>query len=322
MKLDKTKAPGLLALVAAFTCFALAAPLTKWLATHGATLGVDGGKAISYCNVFFIGNVSAALLLAGWFGFGTLVQDVKGLSPRAWFWVTLASTLSVAVSTLMYQALGATTVANVVLLSRVGPLLFALVGSVVFGTRISRAEWVGNGFVLASLLLVVFSQGGFSMNPGDFLALESGVFYCLTTIAGRFAVRHAGVRPYMLLRNVIAAIVFFVLAIQMFGLHHFADAFQPRLWLVVTAYAAVAVVLAQAAWYFALDRVDPVQVGSFSIVSPAMGMVFGLVLLDEQPIAAQWVALGLTAVGAVIGSVFKAWDPRVETPPETAVAAR
>jgi len=53
-----------------------------------------------------------------------------------------------------------------------------------------------------------------------------------------------------------------------------------------------------------------------------LGMVFGLVLLDEQPIAAQWVALGLTAIGAVIGSVFKAWDPRVVTPPETAVAAR
>ena len=317
---------ALLALAASLTLFALGTPLAKWLNHNGKSLGFEGEDAISFCNVLFVGNVCASMVVALWFGVPRILRELRQLSGKAWGILFLASGLSVAIPALMFTALDTTSVANVVLLGRVGPLLFAVAGTIVFGDRVSRSEWIGNGFVLVSLVVVVLAQGGGSLALGDVLSLLGGAFYAATVIAGRFAVRVASTPVYMFVRNLLSAIVFFSIAVTAYGWVHFADALHPRLWAVMAVYALIAVVLAQVAWYFALERVHPAQVGSFSILSPAMGILFAYAFLQEQPITAQWVALGLTSVGIVIAefgrprsAVPKTGPPR--SAPETSLVA-
>jgi len=312
---------ALLSLAFSLTLFALAAPLAKWLNIHGKSIGFEGANAISFCNVLFIGNVCAALVVALWYGPPTLFRELRQLPKKAWAILVTAAGLSVGIPALMFTALDTTSVANVVLLGRMGPVLFAVVGSLVFRERLSRWEWIGNGFMFASILLVVLAQGDLRLAPGDWLTLLSGVFYCATVIVGRFAVKVASTPAYMVVRNVLSAVIFFFIAVASYGWVHFADAVHPRLWFVVAVYALVAVVMAQVAWYYALDRVQAVQVGSYSILSPVMGVVFGFALLSEQPILAQWVALGLASLGVLITSFHKLRVVLPTTSPETSLAA-
>ena len=322
--MPKTEKSGshfaLLALAVSLTLFALGTPLTKWLNMNGKSLGFEGADAISFCNILFAGNICAAMVVAFWFGFLKLFFELRHLGVKAWLILLLASGLSVAIPALMFTALDSTSVANVVLLGRVGPLLYAVIGSLVLAEQLTKWDWLGNTFVFASILVLVWAQGDFHLVRGDLLALLSGVFYCATIIAGRYAVKVATTPAYMIVRNLLSALIFLIIAVTLYGWVHFVDLIHPRLWGVVAVYALIAVVAAQFAWYYALARVRSVQVGSFSIVSPAMGIFFAFLLLGEAPIMAQWIALGLTSVGILISSFDKLrFVPR--TSPETSLAA-
>ena len=52
----------------------------------------------------------------------------------------------------------------------------------------------------------------------------------------------------------VSGTIHFGLGLWLFGLEHFAHAFGPRLWIMMTLYAAVIVVIGQLAWYRSLAR--------------------------------------------------------------------
>ena len=312
---------GTLALIVSLALFALATPLAKWLTINGKALGFAGNDAISFCNVLFVGNLCAAFVVGTWFGPKTLIRDVVRLGVKAWFFTLLASVFSVAIPTLMFKAFESTSIANIVLLGRVGPLLYAVVGTLVFGAKMTKYEWIGNGFVLLAVVFTALAGGGFDLSRGDVLALVAGICYCAAVIAGKYAVAASHTRVYMFLRNFISAVVFFGWALNMFGWFHFTDAFLPSIWFAVGVYSLLVVVLAQFAWYFALEHVEPVQIGSLSVISPVMGILYALLLLGELPMPSQWLALGLTATGMFISNLDRIHDWFSQAAPESSLAA-
>ena len=289
-------------LILAMALFALGTPLTKWLALNGETLGLHGENAISFCNILFVGNLCAGLAVLAYFRVWPVLSDLAALSPSGWMLVITAASLSVVVPAMLFFALKTTSVANVVLLGRFGPLLFSIVGAIAVSRPIGKLEWIGNSFIFVSIALVAFVTGGGMINRGDWLVLAAGVVYCVTALVSQSALAAAGLRAFVFARNFVAAVIFFAIALWLFGWYHFAEAFMARLWLVMTIYALVAVVAAQLAWYYALQRVEPTAVGTWSIISPAMGIVFALLLLHERPQPAQWIALGLTSIGIAIAN--------------------
>ena len=116
-------------LILAMGLFALGTPLTKWLAMNGETLGLQGENAVSFCNLLFIGNLCAGLAVLAYFRVWPVLGDLARLSAKGWALVVIASSLSVAVPAMLFFALKSTTVANVVLLGRFGPLLFSVAGA-------------------------------------------------------------------------------------------------------------------------------------------------------------------------------------------------
>ena len=139
-------------LILSYALFALATPLAKWLSLNGLNLGTDGHRLISFCNVLFIGNLCAALLILLYRQPQKLIQDYLQMGTKAHCLMLLCGSLSAIVPSLLFIALEHTSVANTVLLSRTGPVLFAIVGTLVFRQKLTKWELIGFGFIILSLI--------------------------------------------------------------------------------------------------------------------------------------------------------------------------
>ncbi len=294
---------ALVALVVSIVLFSLGAPLVKWLIQNGASIGLNGRHAISFCNILFVGNLSASLIVLLFFGVGTVMRGLRNTTWKTRYLLLGCGLLALFSPALLVLALQHTSATNVVLLSRLGPVFYAIVGAILSRRSLAVGEWIGYGFIMLSLGAVTIIGEGGVPNFGDLLIVLAGVCYCISAIANRHGLAQAGTPAFIFSRNFIAAIAFGFIAVVQFGWYHFADLIHPQLWLVLFVYALVAIALAQLAWFFALERVSSSTVGSMSVISPATGLLFAWLLVHERPEVQQWLALGLLLIGIGIANI-------------------
>jgi drug/metabolite transporter (DMT)-like permease len=125
--------------------------------------------------------------------------------------LTVAVCFAVA-STSFVVALGLTSVANIVLIQAIVPLIAAALGWAAFGERVAPATWVAIAAVIAGVgVMVSGSLAGETSLAGDALALLIACAFAVATVVTR---RHAGVRmtPACALGCLIACVVAATLA--------------------------------------------------------------------------------------------------------------
>lgn len=95
-------------------------------------------------------------------------------------------------STCFVLAIAHTTVANVMLMNAGVPLIAALLGWMMFGTRVTPATWVAIAAVLCGVAVMVSGSFEGRISPiGDVLALTVAVSFALATVVTR---QYSGVR--------------------------------------------------------------------------------------------------------------------------------
>ncbi len=123
----------------------------------------------------------------------------------------------------------------------------------------------------------------------------------LAAVISRVMLRTCSVQTFVFLRNFVSAVVFFWIAVYLYGFEHFADAFSGGLWIAMTVYALVIVVIGQIAWYKALAGLPASTVAGWSMLFPFFAIFFAYLLLGEVPKTIQWIAGGIIVVGMVVG---------------------
>ena len=302
---------GLYNLFAAILLAALAAPLVKWLVVHGGALGLSNPGAISYCNVLFVGNTLAGALLLLHTRPRRIVAELRACSPRAW--VILIANIALGgalVPVVMYLALESTSVASFLLLSRVEAVAFTALAVLLFSDRVSGMNWIGLGVIVAGSLVLSIWQGGGGVNTGDALALLTGVLYALGSILARYTVRDLSMSTFLFARNLVGAILFFWIAVILYGPHHFGEAFSGELWVVMTAYALVVVVLGQLTWFKAVDTLPAGTVSAWYTLTPIIGIGYASVLLMERPDLPQWIGMVTIVIGVGLTQIGNSAEPR------------
>lgn len=308
----------ILATVGAYCLFSFAVPLTKWLMVRGMDLGPGGGEAISFCNLLFLGNIAAACSVYALTGPHDYRDGMGKLSPGGRVSLVASATLGIATPAAAFFSLQWTSVANVILISRAGPVIYSLTASVLLGKRITKPQKLGYGFIIVAIGMAILIPNHGSLMSGDLLALAAAAGAALVSLVGRPALRQAGVRPFVISRNVIASCGFACIALYHFGPTHFADLALPGLIVGTSIYGILVVGIGQVLWYYAVLNASPKVVGGFSFVSPLMGIVLTAVLLGEPPATLQMVALGFVSIGMVIAA-----RPEEDgcPPPDTGLAA-
>ncbi|MHC4137518.1 MAG: DMT family transporter [Planctomycetota bacterium] len=296
----------LLVLLAAVALLALVGPLTKWLIVHGGRTGLVRPEAISFCNVLFVGNLLAGLTTLVAFGPRATIAGLRETRHRAL--LALNVLFAVAIPVLIFTALETTTVTNVILLGRFESIAFALFSFLFFRSMLAGRQLVDYAVIVIGILALVIVQGMGSFMRGDVYVIAAAALQGLAACTSKIVVRGMPVRTFVFVRNAVSAVVFFAIAIVLYGPRHFADAFAPGLWVVMTVYGLGVVALGQLAWYRSLERLRPTTLAAFSMASPAIAIVFAIILLGELPTTAQIVGGVIIAAGMVVSGRGRAGE--------------
>ena len=301
--------------------------LIAFLISQGVSLSGGTAHPISFCNILFIGNLCAALVVGLWFGFGRIIREIQSLHLKTRIGLILNGVLATLLSTLIFLGLKETTVTNAVLLGRLGPVILALAGALLLGQKIRPTEWFGFSLIGVGVVAIALKTSGYQINHGDVLILLSTVVFAASALINKIVVANAAsLSAVVFSRNLISALVFFFIAIKLFGPGHFGDAFSGRLWILLSIYSLIVIVFAQLLWYASTDRLDSRTIGRLTVISPIFGITYAFLLNGERPTGIQIVTLGLILVGVLMTSLGKNKKPMPKTElmmqePETAASA-
>ncbi|NEQ97677.1 MAG: DMT family transporter [Cyanothece sp. SIO2G6] len=301
--------------------------LIAFLVAKGAELSGGVADPISFCNILFVGNLCAALTVGMWFGFRQIINDLKTLQPKVLIGLLINGLLATVLATLIFIGLQYTTVTNAVLLGRLGPVLFALLGALLLGRKIQRLEWFGFSLIAVGVVAIALKTSMFQINRGDLLILLSTIVFAISSLVNKLMVaKVAPLSSVVFSRNLLSSVIFFFIAMRLFGPDHFGHAFSGRLWIIMSVYSLIVIVFAQFLWYGSVGNLDSTTIGRLTVLSPIFGITYAFVLNGERPSGIQVGTLIIIIIGVLIASFGsqKKKEPTTEimmSGPENAASA-
>jgi drug/metabolite transporter (DMT)-like permease len=284
--------------------FGAANAVIRKLTEIGAAHLIDGRNPISFCNVLFVGNFCALILLLHLYQADWKLSALRKLNTQQfWAMATVACLGTALAPALVFSALAVTPVNTVVLISRIEPPLILALSVILLDERVNR--WIVGGAALSFLgvLMTILLQprgageAAMGLGNGEFWTALAAIALALSTIISKTSLREIPVGVFSIIRMLVGTIVFFVLAAVLFGPGHFVDVGSPFLWRWIVLYAAGIVVAGQLLWYNGLRRGTASEVSLASTLTPIAGFAAAFLILGEAPTRAQWAGGLLILVG-------------------------
>ncbi len=304
--------PSLFYLALAVIIFSSANSVTRRIIELGQAYTIDGRNPISLCNVLFVGNLCALGLMILIFYPDWQIHKLQKISRKNWSSLTITAIFSGAITpALIFLALGKTNVTNVVLIGRLEPIFTLIIGIFVLKIKVSSLNIVATlisflgvgvtaflGVFEASRMIIPFHFG-----LGETLVAIAAFLSSVTIILSKQQLQSIPVGIFTIYRNLLGTLVFFVIAVILYGFHHFIDIFAPILWQWMFIYAAIIVVLGQLAWLAGLKNASLVQLNLASLVTPILAIIVAYLILNETPTAAQYLGGSLLLLGAILSFI-------------------
>lgn len=307
------KIPGQIYLWVAILIFGASSAVTRKLTEIGAQHFIDGRNPISLCNVLFVGNLCALMVLMLIYWRQWNKATLREISRQDWFSLTAVAILSGALAPgLTFQALALTGVNNVILVGRLEPPLVMGLSVWLLRERVNRWEVLGAiaAFIGVTLTIILqppgvtaMNMGGFKIGSGELSAAAAALASVASTIIVKKQLSHIPLGIFSIFRTALGSVIFFFIALILYGQDHFADIFSPFLWQWMLVYGVIIVVVGQSFWLKGL-RASTVStaslVGSFA---PIIGIIAAYLVLGEAPTQAQYIGGSLVLAGIFISQI-------------------
>ncbi len=305
--------PAQIYLWLAVLIFGSSSAVTRKITEIGAQNFVSGQNPISLCNVLFVGNLCALIMMLLIYRHQWNRRTLQQLSKREWISLVIVAILSGALAPgLIFQALALTSVNNVVLIGRLEPPLTLALSVWLLRNPVNGWQVGGAIAALIGVALTIFLQpaqdtmmqmGGFHIGLGELLAALGAMALAASTIIGAKQLSKVPLSIFSTVRTGLGTIIFFVAALVLYGRDHFAGVLSPFLWQWMLAYGLIIVVVGQSFWIVGL-RASSVStasiIGSFT---PIAGILAAYLILREAPTSAQYIGGSLILLGLVLGQV-------------------
>jgi drug/metabolite transporter (DMT)-like permease len=304
-----SRIPGYIYLWLAIPIFGSASALTRKITEIGAEHFVDGHNPISYCNVLFTGNLCALLVLVAihrhqWHG-----HTWKQISGREWMGLVIVAILSGALAPgLIFQALSLTPVTNVLLLGRLEPPLTLALSIWLLRERLNRWEVLGSIVAFTGVLLTIVLPAdtpvaGFQVGVGELMAVSGAICLSIATIVVKKYLTQVPLGIQNTVRTGLGTIVYFGLALWMYGFDHFMGVLSPFLWQWMLLYGTVIVVIGQSLWNIGFRNSSIATASLVSSFAPIVGILAAYLILGEIPTRAQYIGGIVILLGLFLGRV-------------------
>lgn len=307
-----TRVPTSLYLAIAVLIFAASNSVTSKLIDIGNYHLIDGQNPISSCNVLFVGNICALVLMLLIFHQDWKLSTLKVLTRQDWISLTITGILSGAIAPwLIFTALEKTNVTNIVLIGRIEPILSLIFGVWLLGSRVNL--WTIGGSLISFLGVIVTAllgssgemmmMGGFQIGIGEIFVTIASIISSLSTVMGKLQLISIPIGIFMIYRNILGTVIFFLLANILYGVQHFSQVFSPFLWQWMLIYAGVIVVIGQLCWFTGLKNATSTQLNLASLLNPIAAIFMAYLILGEIPTMAQYFGGSLLLVGVILSFV-------------------
>lgn len=282
----------------------LDATVLKGLQQFGAHHPVRGMDPISFCNLFFLAQLAVGLaaLLPGR---ASLTADLAALVPADRRLLAVDAFLGLFLGPVAYYlALESLSVISQTLLFALVLPVSALLARGWLGEALPRSFWISLvliavGLVLPSLATAA-AGGGMDGTSGLAWALVGVLAYGAASVSGRLvARRRLPLAVSVGATNLVSALIFGVIALVLFGPHHFL---LLQLWWVVGVIGIYALSLPlgrELALRLAYRHVPVAQVSLWSSLSLVVALLSAAVLLGEPLQGASLAGSALVLAGVL-----------------------
>ncbi len=260
--------------------------IVSLLADIGREHPVMGRNAITLCNLLFLGSLISLVPMVFMFWRDWTRENLQKLSRKDWIILTISATLSSAVTpALFFLALDYTSVTNVVLIGRIEPPLFLL--ATYFFLKEQLDPWAmaaGLIALMGAIVMIVMNDGGsFTFGKGEIAAAVATISFIASTLVSRVGLQGIPLGIFSIYRTVLGTIIYYWLAIYLYGPLHFQDLFSGVVLKWVWVYAIIVIIIGQFAWNLGLKNARSGDVSLATSFSPVAALVIAMVLLGEDP---------------------------------------
>ncbi len=146
-------------------------------------------------------------------------------------------------------------------------------------------------------------MGGFQLGRGEILVALAAIITSVSTIVNKLQLQSIPIGIFMIYRNIVGSVIFFIVANIFYGKEHFVDAFSPLLWQLMLIYALLIVVFGQLCWLTALTKATITELNLASLCNPIVAIVMAFLILGEVPTQAQYMGGSLLLVGFIFSFI-------------------
>ncbi|MFB2897240.1 DMT family transporter [Aerosakkonemataceae cyanobacterium BLCC-F50] len=329
MKFTK-EIPGQVYLWIAVIMFAASNSIVRKLSDIGAQHLVEGRNPISLCNVLFVSNLCALLVLLPGFYRQLSWQKLRQVSRQEWLYLLVIGVFSGALApAFIFTALSETMVSNVIIIGRVEPPLILALSFWLLGDPINRLELLGTfvslvgvalTFILQSPQNSYFSMGFMALGKGEILTLLAVLASVIATIVTKTKLNHISLGIYINFRMLVGTILFFALANLLYGSHHFAEAFSPFLWQWMLLYGIFIIAVGQWCLFKGFKAVTISEASLINSFSPVAGIIAAALILGEQLTIAHYIG-GIVIIAGLLLTQIGIWQKNSPKKPVSKVVS-
>lgn len=318
-----SRLPGSIYLWCGTLLLATSNALVQRLTTLGAAHLVDGRNPISACNVLFVSNLCALAVLLPVFRTQLRPACLRSLSRSDWGVLLGVSVLSGAIApALIFLALSQTLVSNVILVGRLEPPLILGLSLWLLPIRLHRWEVVGTLLSLVGISVTIAllpplstpSMSPLASNSGALLAALGTVAAAIATVISKARLGHLPLGLVTVVRLGVGTIVFWGLAMLLYGPAHFQDVTAPVLWPWMALYGVGIVAIGQLCWFRGLSTTSPSTAALVNSFNPVAGMVAAYFILGESPLLAHYAGGSIILLGLLMHQIGIWQHPSGATP--------
>ena len=291
----------------------------------GAMHPINGHNPISFCNLFFAGNLIAGITLFLIYRKEWRIDTLKQFPFKSWFFMFLIILMSgVLAPAFFFIALMITDVTNVVLISTLDVPLSLIFAYLMFRERPKIFGAIGALLATIGILAIFLLTQPPMENKMIMMGLDVGnptinhflqtfpkageILTGLATFMGVIAVEisrklleKVPVGVFSVSRMIAGVILFSIIVLSVFGPHHFDDLFSPFLWVWMLVYGAIIIVFGQITWFKGLrGGATSSDISMATALTPIAGTLFAFIILGEVPNKAQYIGGGIIILGIII----------------------
>jgi drug/metabolite transporter (DMT)-like permease len=298
------KIPGQIYLWLAILIFGASGSITRKLTEIGASQFIHGHNPISLCNVLFVGNLCALGIMLIVYRSQLTAANFGKISKSEWVNLLIVALLAGALApAAIFRALALSPVNNIILLGRLEVPLILIMSGIFLKERLHRNQKIGAAIVLIGIFVAVMGNQptatltNFTVGQGEILTVIAAVFLSVSNLISKTKLLQIPLGIDSVVRTGLGSIVFFLLAVKLYGAGHFMELFSPFLWQWMLAYGAIIVVIGQSFWIKGLKESPIATSAIISCFHPIAGMFFAYWILAESPTAAQTIGSIILLIG-------------------------